>query len=139
MFKLWINHGERPQKASYDYTVLPATTAEKIEEYLKNPSIETLANSGKMQAVANHEQGIYYIVFYEAAELTLSKDLTITSHAPSMVMLRLEGDNEIELTCSDPTREMEQIELEVNDQTIKLALPQGVYAGSSVKKIIIND
>ncbi len=139
IFKLWINHGIKPKNASYQYTVLPATTPKKIKEYIKNPSIEVLANNGEMQAVGNAEADIYYIVFYQAGKLKINPNLTVESSAPAMVMLHGTSVKEVgdsaKLVVSDPTRKLSSIDISINGKKSTIALPSGVYAGSSFTNV----
>lgn len=109
----WVS--VNPDRTSYEYIILPGMTKEETEEYSKNPQIEILANTQKIQAVKNKELGITAIVFWERgsfAELEVSE--------PMLVMIR-EGDG-VTVSVCDPTQKLDSAVI-----TIK-----GNFTGSDV-------
>ena len=150
VFTLWIDHGTKPQNASYEYIVVPATDAGAIDTYNKNSEIKILANSPSMQAVQNKNLGITEIVFYTAGTIRIS-DFTITANSACMLMVKTNGKKIERMAVSDPSRKLNSIELSVNAEieatgnhwrstwnrekktsTLQIDLPADGFAGQSV-------
>lgn len=152
VFSLWINHGNSPDSASYQYIVVPdVTEQELIETSGNNRNIEIIANTSDIQAVMNKTLGICQIAFYRAGEVNISKGLTVKMESQGMAMLRMDGDKVLELTVSDPSRKLNKVLVTLsgtykdkgqnfitlsdpgqNSTLIIVDLPQGVYAGMSI-------
>ncbi len=153
VFALWFDHGESPNHASYAYIVAPnISEAELAETALDNRQIEILSNTDKLQAVKNNKLGISQMAFYQAGEVAVSPNLKVSMASPGMAMLKVEGNRIKELTLADPSRKLSRILLTVSgiyeakgdhcialpdkkqNQTLMIVdLPQGVYAGKSVR------
>jgi len=151
VFKLWLEHGNRPQQEKYQYIVLPATTVQELENSTVNRNIEVLANTPEKQAVKNNESGIFQVAFYKAGEIQITPEMKLISDTPGMIMLKINGDEITEITVADPNRELRKIHFSVSTRIeksgenfkavwdeeekvsdIAVELPQGVYAGESV-------
>lgn len=102
-----IEHGVNPVGGSYAFAVLPYADEEKLEKYSKNPDVEILANTDKLQAVREKTLGVVGIVFYEAGEVS-----GVESDSGAVVMLK-ETDKGIELSVCDPTQEATELTLRV--------------------------
>lgn len=153
VFALWFDHGESPNHASYAYIVAPnISEAELAETAPNNRQIEILSNTDKLQAVKNNKLGISQMAFYQSGEIAVSPNLKVSMASQGMAMLKVEGNRIKELTLADPSRKLSRILLTVSgiyeakgDQCIALPdkeknqtlmivdLPQGVYAGKSVR------
>jgi chondroitin AC lyase len=152
VFMLWLEHGESPQNASYQYIVVPNVTVSQLEKNSRTTRcIVILANTPQIQAVEHTKLGISQIAFYEAGELEMSNGTEVRMDGPGMVLIRMNGERIKELSVSDPSRKLDTITLTVsgiynasgdgfhmapdrsNDSTtIAVTLPEGVYAGKSV-------
>ena len=151
IFKLWLEHEERPKGERYQYIVVPATTVESLENNTSGENIEVIANTPEKQAVKNSALGICQAVFYKAGEIQISPDLKLTCDSPGMVMIKTDGDKIIEISVADPNRELGKIHFSVSSRIekcgdnfqavwneeervsdIAVELPRGVYAGESV-------
>ena len=124
VFKLWIDHGKRPQgtnlwltagvmdtkDVTYAYVVVPSATELALE---RGRSVEILSNTSKLQAVEHTGLGIVQAVFYEAGALELASGRTIALDSPGIVMLKLDGSDIEEMTVSDPTRKLSKLHLSV--------------------------
>ena len=120
MFKLWIDHGERPQgrlgglrhgsmiakDVKYKYIVVPN---EDLTNMDKDRGLEILANNRKIQAVRHTELGICQLIFYQAGELNITDDLFISLGSPGAVMLKIRNDVVSEITVADPTRKLSRM------------------------------
>lgn len=150
VFKLWIDHGNRPENESYEYIVVPSVTEQQLENS-SDRGISILANSAEIQAVKHSGLQLCQVVFYKAGELKISEDLKITSDHPGIVMLKMDGDKVTGLSVADPTRKLKKYHLSVSGKVdkkgesfsaswdeksqmtnITVDLPQEVYSGKSV-------
>jgi chondroitin AC lyase len=150
VFKLWFDHGAKPENAGYTYIVVPGIT----EQELKEPSgrhIEILSNTPEIQAVKHNALNISEIVFYQSGQVQISEKLKISSDSPGLVMAKTDGSDLISLTVEDPSRRLGRIHLSVTAKIVKkgahfsswwneekgiseitIDLQQTVYEGKSV-------
>jgi chondroitin AC lyase len=162
VFKLWINHGVRPQgrpgglrhgsmlekDVTYAYMVVPHADPENMDD---DRGIKILANNRMMQAVLNTRLGICQAVFYEAGELEISDDMVLSLDSPAAVMVKLTGHDVESITVSDPSRKLARLHLKISGNfpvnekharsrfdgeksmsEVTVELPGGPYAGQSV-------
>lgn len=152
VFKLWLDHGNRPDAGSYQYIVVPdVSEQELIASSGNNRDIEVIANTPYIQAVKHNKLGLCQAVFYQAGEIEISDGLTVGLDSQGMVMFKIREDKVEELTVSDPSRKLDRIivkvsgiyetkskhfsthpDIEKGNTSITVELPQGVYAGKSV-------
>ncbi len=151
VFKLWLNHGENPSEASYQYIVVPATTIEKLENNNSKNDVVILSNTPEIQAVKNKSLNMYQVVFYKAGSIQLTEKVKLVSENPGIVMLKLKDEKVTEISVADPNRELAVFHLNINmkienDATnyktlwndvkgvteIAIDLPQTVLEGKSV-------
>jgi chondroitin AC lyase len=151
VFKLWLNHGERPSDASYEYIVVPVTSVEKMEQNTSKNNVVILSNTSEIQAVKNTALNICQVVFYKSGHIQISDDLLLISDNPGIIMLKMDGEKISEISVSDPNRELRRFKFsistkiqmqgenysavwsELNDfSEIAIGLPYGNYAGQSV-------
>ena len=144
VFKMWIDHGKRPQgenlwlypgkmdtkDVTYQYIVVPETSAAGMEA---GRGIEILSNTSQIQSVKHTGLGIIQIVFYEAGKIEVDKDRWITLDSPGIIMLKMKGDQIESVSASDPSRKMSKLHIGISGKTdMVIDLPQGDYAGDSV-------
>lgn len=133
VFKSWIDHGIKPDTASYQYIVLPAT---KNIKSFDAKTIEIISNSAQHQAVYHQQLKILQAVFYSASTLT-SALYEITTDKACILMLKEGKGNEKKLYLADPLYKETAIHLQIkNVKTGKVAevevqMPKGPYQGSS--------
>lgn len=134
IFKIWIDHGNRPSDESYEYIVVPATSVEEMEKNSLKSKIQILSNSNDIQAVKNNSLNIFQVVFYKAGEIELAENLKLFSGNPGIVLLKTENNEVTEITVADPNRELAKMYISIPGKISELVidLPQGVYAGKSV-------
>lgn len=125
VFKLWIDHGVRPQgrlgglrhgsmiakDVRYQYIVVPNEELENMDE---NRGIEIIANNRLMQAVMNTELGICQIIFYQAGALEITDHLTVSLASPGALMLKIADDVVKEISVADPTRKLGRILMRIS-------------------------
>jgi chondroitin AC lyase len=150
VFKLWINHGPRPQNADYEYIVIPSTTEKEMENQ-PGREIKILSNTPEMQAVGHTGLNIFQVIFYTSGEIQVSDNLKVGMDSPGVVMVKTNGAAVTAITVADPTRKLGKIHLSVTGKIdkngenfkcvwnadkkvseIAIDLPQTVYAGKSV-------
>jgi len=153
VFILWFDHGNRPRNASYEYIVVPDVNEQELEQTTgNNRDIEIISNTSEMQAVKHSKLDICQIAFYKAGEVEVAKNSIFRMHSQGMAMLKMQGNRLEELTISDPSRKLSRIVITVsgvyetkgnnfviypeknqNSSMILVDMPQGVYAGKSVR------
>jgi chondroitin AC lyase len=150
VFKIWFNHGVKPENASYQYIVVPSTNAKEMEDQ-PDRKIAILANTAEIQAVQHTGLNISEVVFYQAGQIRISGDLNIGIDSPGLVLVRTEGSKLKTVSVADPTRKLGRIHLSVTEKIdkkglnfssswnnekgiseITIDLPLTVYAGKSV-------
>ncbi|NMA85452.1 MAG: polysaccharide lyase 8 family protein, partial [Epulopiscium sp.] len=114
-FTLWIDHGQQPDDAKYEYVLLPNQTVEETKQYAKDPEIIILSNTEEAQGVKNTRLNVVGINFWTD---TMQKVDKVTSYHKAAVMVQ-EEDGTIEIAVSDPTME--------NTGVIQLELDQIAY------------
>lgn len=133
VFKLWIEHGVKPDTASYQYVVLPA--AKNIKSF-DNKAINIISNSAKVQAVYHQQLKIFQAVFYSPSTVATT-NYEITANKPCILMMREGKGNEKKLYVADPLEKESTIGLQIKDiktgksVTVDVQLPDGAYKGSS--------
>lgn len=152
VFKLWFDHGNTPDKASYQYIVVPNVSEEEMRTTRgNNRDIDIIANSADIQAVNHRGLGICQFAFYRAGEIEIAPGTRVAMDSHGMAMLKLEGERVGELTVSDPSRKLNQLIVTISgiyegqgddfitypnrekgSTRILVDLPQGVYAGKSI-------
>jgi chondroitin AC lyase len=151
VFSAWLDHGVRPQSATYEYIVLPASTPGQVDRYAKDSPVEILANSSALQAVHHRALSRTAIVFYEPGTIRTADNVSISANSACVVMARTNGKGIEELVVSDPTQKLAKLQLRVSamievsganwtsswdkkekQSVIDIELPQAGYAGQSV-------
>ena len=150
-FTLWLDHGNRPQNAGYEYIIVPNIQAGSIDEYSKKKEIAILSNTPELQAVRHNKLNITYVVFYKAGSIKLNNNFTLATGSPCMVMIKSNGNKIEKLVVSDPTQKLKSLQLNTtarfessgknwqsvwnnqkNLSIIRVDLPTEGYAGQSV-------
>ncbi len=138
---------------SYQYIVVPNVTEENLNaSSSNNHNIKILSNTGTVQGVMQTQLGIIQLAFYKAGFVNIEKEQTVSMDSQGMAMLKMKGHKVKELTVSDPSRMLSRIvitlpniykvkaagincipDIKNNKTIILIDLPQGVYAGTSVR------
>lgn len=152
VFMMWFNHGDNPKDASYQYIVIPDVTEQVLNgSSASNRHVRILANTSTLQAVTHSKLGISQLVFYDAGDVQVAGDTTVSVDSHGMVMVKLKGSRIETLSVSDPSRKLSRMTVTVSgvytaqgkgfvtrsDQArnrthVVVDLPQDVYAGKSV-------
>ncbi len=144
VFKLWIDHGVRPQGVSlwlypgpmdtrevtYQYMVVPHTSPGQLN---RDRGIEILSNTSMVQCVRHAPLGIVQVVFYEAGSVAIGDDQWVSLDSPGVVMLKIKEGRVFQISASDPSRKMSRFHLGLSGQdAVTINLPRGEFSGSSV-------
>ncbi|MGW8314144.1 MAG: polysaccharide lyase family 8 super-sandwich domain-containing protein [Bacteroidales bacterium] len=147
VFKLWIDHGSRPQgrrgglvnepmiakDVTYGYVVIPGI---RVEEMNPGRQVEILVNNRWIQAVADREQGLVEVIFYRAGSVGLTDQLELEADGPGAVMVQMKEGVLTSVTAADPSRTLSRMHLQVHgptpDEEIVINLPGGDDSGRSV-------
>jgi len=147
VFTLWIDHGTRPQDATYAYCVVPGTSLPE-DTHLSPSAVTILANSPQLQAVRHENLNIAAMAFYETGSVNIRQDLTVGVSTPCLVLVREMPEN-MTISVSNPTNEEAAVIVEVTKRLqgegvetaegqigsrITFNLPNGIYAGRSVTR-----
>ncbi len=90
-FTLWIDHGRKPDGATYAYTLLPAQTEQFVADYAQSPAAHVIANTREVQAVRQEKLGVCGIVFWQAGSLLIREGVTVQVDRPCLVLVDESG------------------------------------------------
>jgi len=150
VFKLWLNHGTKPDNVTYQYIVVPSIKVNELAN-LPDRQIVILANSPEMQAVVHAGLNVCEVVFYQAGQIEIAAGLKVGMESPGVAVFKTDGSKIKAITVADPSRKLSRIHLRINAKIdkkganfsstwndakgineIAIDLPQTVYAGKSV-------
>lgn len=111
--QLWLEHGVRPENASYAYAYLPNATEAEVAEYDMHADIDIISCTPRVHGVEKLSAGLEGYVFFEPDKLSC-----ISASAPCAVMLKKTEDG-VYVYVSDPARTG-------NTVSVELWMPEGV-------------
>lgn len=133
-FDLWVDHGTEPRNASYRYIVLPGVSLTSVRSFSRSPSIRFLTNTMELQAGYSSSGKVIEIIFRQPGELRTPAGVVKADHACALLIrMSREGWN---ITASDPAHGSFDLDVAVSSKHVVLHLPNGAFAGSSVKALI---
>jgi len=110
-----IDHGKTIENGSYAYTILPNTTEEGIQAYMKNPKIDIVSNTQDVQAVWHKELKILQAAFFKNGTVsTPGGELTLSVSQPTAVMVRLYDDGSYSVHASDIQHRTIRTQIEIS-------------------------
>jgi chondroitin AC lyase len=140
VFSAWIDHGTRPDGATYEYIVLPGKTAAEVESWQN--SFRTIVNNDAVQAVACDAKGLYGAAFYSAGgRIRLGQDLELSVDKPCAILIERSDEDTFVVSVSDPTAgAVKEVVLTIEGYqakaTERFILPAGEYLGSSLTRTL---
>jgi chondroitin AC lyase len=134
-FDLWINHGDEPKDAKYEYVVLPGVSLMMARSYSKALRIRSLANTEEVQAGYSRAARIVEIIFRKPGELRTPVGLVRVDHACALLIRASQGG--LTVTASDPAQGSFDLDVTVASSHTLLHLPDGAWAGSSVSAFLL--
>ena len=151
LFSLWIDHGLKPENASYEYIVAPGAAISDFNPEKVSAKLKVLSNTSELQAVQNQELNITQIVFYKPGKMMISDGVTLTAYSPCIVLIKSSEQKIEQITVADPTRKLRSIQLGITSEfaahtanwktkwnkkektsDIFINLPTGADAGKSI-------
>ena len=85
VFKLYINHGNKPCGAEGSYIIIPNADEKETAAYASEPNIEIIYNEKRVQAVRDKRNRILQAVFYQQGKYNF-KRYTVEVSKPCMLM-----------------------------------------------------
>jgi chondroitin AC lyase len=150
IFTLVVEHGERPQGASYEYVIVPGISGTQMRTFYGAAPFEVIENSPSVQAVFDKNAGVFQAVFYAPGSLEMREDIRIRTDKPIAIMIYSE-DGKVNLRAADPSQKLTECRLDIKlnpvcfgdrlnqrdiQAVVDIVFPEGLYAGSSVLHVI---
>ncbi len=132
-FELWLNHGVKPNNATYSYVMLPEKSAEDTQAYSVNPDVTVIAATEKLHVVKENTLGITAMVFWRAGSYG-----GITVDKPMIVMVREENGN-YTLSASDPTQNLTTGKITINRKLFATQVDSEISVNSSGNTVLSVD
>jgi len=134
VFELRLDHGVRPQDASYAYVVVPGVDESTARRYSADLPVEILANSSGIQAVRRIGNDVAGIVFHSPGSVAVSGSLSLEVDHPCLVIVDRKAER---LTVSEPTGLGVGTTITARfrgfpQRSTYVAFPVGAAAGSSI-------
>lgn len=130
VFEIGISHGNKPSNIKYDYTVLMNTTPQATQQYSINPTIITLSNSDRCQAVWNTNSQTMMAVFWKKGDITLPSGEKL-SVSDGCTLVCQKTDTGYKIYVNDPEQNGGKLTVQVGDRQTKFSFEKGMYAGKT--------
>lgn len=137
VFKLWFNHGSKPQNSDYAYIVLPDMKSVGDMKKFNPKKLKIIANNSGIQAVYHKPLEMLQAVFYQPGSIKVSS-LEIKVDKPCIVLIKSLKEKPV-ISISDPLYKEKTATLTIintrnkKTNTFKVDFPQNEYAGSTVE------
>lgn len=146
IFKLWYDHGAKPENQKYAYFLVPGATKAILGRMEKNSGFNILKNDTELQAVVASDGYLGGAIFYKSGKINLSGGVEVDK--PCVIMVKREKKTLL-ISISDPTQKLTQIRLtldgkyetanpaailktELGKSILDITLPRGGEAGKTV-------
>ena len=127
IFSAWIDHGIRPDNASYRYVVAPNREPELPQSPFDTSSVAIVFNDTNVQEVEGSVEPFAAVV-YKPSKLKYSWGPDISVDQPCVLTA-----NELQMSVADPTQKLQQIIISHGEKKETVLLPQNGKAGSRAK------
>lgn len=135
VFSLWLDHGKSPRNETYEYTLVPGTTLEKMRNYVQGASpIRVIANTTAQQAVRNDRLKVAGIVFHAPGTSNVRAGLSVTVDQKCIVLVDESGPALL-VTVAQPENRAIAINVTLKgdlNKSLAFHMPSGPMAGSSL-------
>lgn len=118
VFNLFIEHGYKPEEATYAYCILPGIAKTELSRFARQPFIQVLSNTIQCQAVSDKAGAVCQAVFYAPGSLHVGTH-TIYSMNAGLVMIKSFDNGKLKITVADPVQKLDSYMLELS----------GMYSG----------
>lgn len=133
-FNLWIDHGQNPKNASYEYLVIPGISLNQMRRYATAPNIRVVANSAEAQGAYSDAKKIVEVVFRQPGALQTPLGTVEVDHPCALLVQKMPRGWKV--TAADPAHRNFDLTVSVSSRRAVLRLPTGAFAGSSVSTYI---
>jgi chondroitin AC lyase len=127
VFKLWVDHGSRPQgrrgglvnepmiarDVTYQYVVIPRADVDQMNS---DRGIQILANNRWVQGVKHRDLGLVEVIFYRAGKLKISEQMEIQLDSPGALIIQMEDASVKQISAADPSRLNDRLHLSISGQ-----------------------
>ncbi|RZJ83438.1 MAG: chondroitinase, partial [Chryseobacterium sp.] len=137
VFKIWIDHGNKPADQTYSYAILPKIDLNGIKKYRNNNAVHILANTNSIQAIKHDGLDMIQIVFHKAGSLVTGK-FSIKVDQPCCVYIKDFSKGKAVLYVADPSQKLALVNVQLKlskskeETVIKCVLPKNAIAGATV-------
>jgi chondroitin AC lyase len=132
VFTALMDHGRNPIGGTYAYFVQPGVSKEQLPGLRERLGVRVIVNSPPVQAAWDNEAEVGGAVFYAAGEVELVPGVRLRVDRPAAVLVRREGSL-WRMWVSSPAHESGRLEITWRGAPVRLNLPSGQQAGSSVE------
>lgn len=112
VFNLSIEHGSKPQQASYAYYIVPGIASPASLKAYDTSNVEIVSNSADLQAVYNKPLDMLQAVFYQAGSVTCG-NATLTTDTSGVILVKGLSSGKPEMIAIDPTQKVKEVKAEV--------------------------
>lgn len=125
---IYIEHGTHPQKATYQYLILPGMNREQTETFDLS-SVKVIRNDENVQAV--FAAGNYYIAAYQPMKIKLASRLSFEAVTPGIYMLVSSG-KDYKVAYADPTCQQTEAKAIINKKEYHFTTLSGKMDGTTI-------
>jgi len=137
VFNLWLDHGTKPQAASYVYHIVPGIETKDLPAYAKASGVEVLANTPALQAVRHKALRITGAAFYEPGAIEMDGRPFIAVDQSCIVLVRRLAGGKLRVAVCKPNADAKRpksVTVTVSGRRGKFELPTGSHSGESVMR-----
>ena len=132
IFRMWIDHGQRPVNDTYGYAVY---AGEGLPE--KEYPFQVLRNDTLIQAVQSVDKDVTGVVFYNPEASLQAKGISLSVSAPCALLIEQKGkETVLSITDACMNKDCKVIEVKLNGKNIACEMPQGEWLGKSVSYVV---
>ncbi|TDE01013.1 polysaccharide lyase 8 family protein, partial [Jiangella asiatica] len=99
----WLDHGARPDGASFAYLLVPLATPDEVTARERDPGVKILRNDDAVQAVTASGSGFVSANFHDAAAIDAGP-MSISGGQESCVSLMRRRDRRMEIAVADASQ-----------------------------------
>ncbi len=119
--KFVINHGVKPNNASYTYVLLPNKSAQETEAYASSNQLEIISNDASAHAVYHKSQNVLGVIFWD----TKKKIRGISVDKPVILFVKYGTGGKVALVVSNPTGVPSNTKFNFDGKYSSINLPPG--------------
>lgn len=128
---IFLNHGKNPKNESYQYLVLPATTANGVKQF-NTKTIQVIKNDSTVQAVSLDKGNLFFVTAYKNVNLSLDRRTNFSTDKAGLFIIK-RTDLGWTVLVSDPTQLLSTLSFKINDSQHVVTLPEGEKKGTSIE------